>query len=333
MGGCEAWLGGQSSKPHAPILPPPHPNFDLHASVRLALEEDAGDLGDVTTLSTVPPGTQATAAFIAKADGVLAGLAVVDEVFAVVDPTVQVFWSAADGQRVEKGTTFGTLKGSALSILTGERVALNFLQRMSGIATATGAMVDAAKGHRAQILDTRKTVPGLRLLDKWAVAIGGGANHRMGLYDMLMIKDNHIAAAGGITAAVHRAQVYLTANSLALPVEVETTNLEEVEEVLRLLDGEPDCCVTRIMLDNMAKYDAALPGGVDISLLQQAVQLIGDRKVETEASGNVSLQTVAAIASSGVMYISTGAITHSVAAMDISLRISTQPAIAQEPRS
>mmetsp|Transcript_19499 Transcript_19499/g.58948 ORF Transcript_19499/g.58948 Transcript_19499/m.58948 type:complete len:331 (-) Transcript_19499:306-1298(-) len=316
---------GSSTKEHAPVAPPQHPSYDLDVSVRAALEEDAGQLGDVTTLATAPEGTQASAIFVAKADGVLAGLAVVDQTFAVVDPTVRVAWTAKDGDAVKKGKVFGTLEGSALSILTGERVALNFLQRMSGIATATAAMITAVKGTQCQVLETRKTVPGLRILDKWAVLIGGGRNHRLGLWDMVMIKDNHIAAAGGIPAAVQRTQEYLAKRGLRLPVEVECSTLPEVEQTLQLL-RQPGCCITRIMLDNMAKYDAALPGGVDITLLQQAMDLIrgSGLAVETEASGNVTLDTVSTIAQSGVAFVSCGALTHSVIALDISLRIKTR---------
>lgn len=322
-----AWIenGNNSGKPHAPIAPPPHPSFDLDAAVRLALEEDAGRLGDVTTQATIPAGTQGSAVFVAKADGVLAGLAVVDQTFAIVDLSVRVRWAAKDGDKVTRGQTFGTLEGDALSILTGERVALNFLQRMSGTATATAAMVSAVKDTKCQVLETRKTVPGLRTLDKWAVLIGGGRNHRQGLYDMVMIKDNHIAAAGGIAVAVQRTQEFLAAKRLQLPVEVECSSLQEVQQVLDLL-GQPGCCVTRIMLDNMAKYDSLLPGVVNTSLLQQAVELIrGGPPVETEASGNVSLQNVARIAQSGVDFVSCGALTHSVVALDISLKIDTRP--------
>ena len=189
---------------------------------------------------------------------------------------------------------------------------LNFMQRMSGIATLTAAM--AAAAAPARMLETRKTAPGLRLLDKWAVRIGGGENHRMGLYDMVMIKDNHIAAAGGITAAVTRTAEYLRSHGMVgMPVEVETSTLDDVREVLRCCSGEESgsdaAVVTRIMLDNM-----------DVDTMRAAVALVGGR-VETEASGNVTLATVPSIASTGVTFISSGAITHSVSALDISLNI------------
>lgn len=317
-----AW-DGENTTQHAPVPPPLHPSFDLESIVRLAVEEDAGQLGDITTQATISRSTEAHAVFVAKADGIIAGLAVVDQTFAVVDRNVHVRWTVKDGDTVHRGQQFGTLKGSALSILTGERIALNFLQRMSGIATTTAAMVAAVQGTGCRVLDTRKTVPGLRTLDKWAVLIGGGCNHRQGLYDMVMIKDNHIAAAGGIAAAVHRTQEFLAAKKLKVPVEVECSTLQEVRQVMELL-AHPGSCVTRIMLDNMAKYDSALPGGVDTSLLQQAVKCIRTGSpVEIEASGNVTLETAAAIAESGVDFVSCGALTHSVMALDISLKIST----------
>lgn len=219
------------------------------------------------------------------------------------------------------------MEGLAASILVGERVALNFLQHMSGVATATAAMVKAVHnaGHSTTVLETRKTVPGLRVIEKWAVLIGGGSNHRMGLYDMMMIKDNHIAAAGGITAAVRGAEAYIREHELqGMQVEVETSTLEEVQEALDIIRqkkeaGEPPV-ITRIMLDNMAKAAPELPGGVDVSLLQQAVALIGGA-VDTEASGNVTLSSAAAVASTGVTFFSCGALTHSAPALDISLKI------------
>jgi len=187
------WAAGDH--PYARIPPPPHPTYDLHATIRAALDEDAGDYGDITTLSTVPETTQATATFLAKADGVIAGLYVARVVFHLVDPKVTTVWQTNDGDEVKKGQVLGVASGPARAILIGERIALNYMQRMSGIATQTNQMVKAiARGSGSgcckgtTLLDTRKTVPGLRLLDKWAVKIGGGENHRMGLYDMVMIK-------------------------------------------------------------------------------------------------------------------------------------------------
>ena len=234
-----------------------------------------------------------------------------------------------DGGRLHKGGEFGIIRGrgvltpvrvgrsntsaypvciSAHSILVAERVVLNFMQRMSGIATLAASM--AAAAAPARILETRKTVPGLRVLDKWAVLIGGGNNHRMGLFDMVMIKDNHIAAAGGIAAAVQRTGEYLQAHGLGgTPVEVECATVADVEEVLRCCSTPLGACVTRVMLDNMSA-DA----------MRQAVSLVAGR-LETEASGNVTLETLPRIAATGVDFISSGALTHSVIALDISLNI------------
>ncbi len=206
---------------------------------------------------------------------------------------------ASDGDRVSPKQVVAWVQGSARSILTAERAALNFLQRMSGIATDTRRFVDATAGTRAVILDTRKTAPGLRLLDKWAVRVGGGENHRMGLHDMILIKDNHIAAAGSIAAAVDAVRVQ---NHLNLPVEVEVKSLEELQEALAL---NPD----RIMLDNMTLDD-----------MREAVR-IADGRVKLEASGGVDLTNIAKIAATGVDYISVGALTHSPQALDISLEL------------
>eukprot|EP00887_Chlorella_sp_A99_P002696 scaffold6.g2696.t1 len=308
----------------AAIPPPEHPGYDVYKVIDAALEEDAGDYGDISTLSTVPEGTQAVATFLAKANGVLAGAWVAHAVFARVDPAVTLEWLAADGNAVAAGQTIGVARGPARAILVAERVALNFLQRMSGIASLTRLMVGAVAGTGATVLDTRKTVPGLRLLDKWAVAIGGGANHRMGLYDMVMIKDNHNAAAGGIVAAVKATEDFMRSKGIQRPLEVETRTLDELREVLSILDASPGSMVTRVMLDNMTKKDPSAPAGLDVSTLREAVALIGGRKVETEASGNVTLETIRVIGETGVQFISVGALTHSVTAMDISLNIETQ---------
>ncbi|KAL4440692.1 hypothetical protein ABPG77_000401 [Micractinium sp. CCAP 211/92] len=314
-----------SAASFAPVVPPEHPTYDVFAAIDAALAEDAGDYGDISTLSTVPESTQARATFLAKAPGVLAGVWVAHAVFARVDPSVSVSWARKDGDRVQPGEILGEARGSARSILVAERVALNFLQRMSGIASLTRRMVDAVQGTPATVLDTRKTVPCLRLLDKWAVVIGGGMNHRIGLYDMVMIKDNHIAAAGGIAAAVAATEEYQRRKGIRRPVEVETRTLAELKEVLAILDAAgPDTMITRIMLDNMTRKHPEAPSGLDVSTLREAMQLIGDRKVETEASGNVTLDTVRVIAETGVQFISCGALTHSVTALDISLNIETQ---------
>jgi len=268
--------------------------------VRNALAEDIGD-GDVTTLNTIPESAVLAGRFLAKADGVIAGLAVVQRVFELVDERVQVMPFVQDGDRVQAGQVIATISGPGRAILTGERVALNFLQRMSGIATLTRRYVDAVAGTQAVILDTRKTAPGLRLLDKWAVRLGGGQNHRIGLYDMAMIKDNHIAAVGGIAEAVRRVR---EGDPLGRPIEVEVTTLDELREAL----AQP---IDRILLDNMS-----------LEQMHESVQIAAGR-IPLEASGNVNLDTVAAIAATGVDYISSGALTHSVRALDISLDITS----------
>ncbi len=267
--------------------------------IQRALDEDAGDKGDVTTMATIAADLQYTGVMLAKAPGVVAGLIVAQQSFLQVDPTVDFTALVEDGTQVNLGTQIAKITGPARALLTAERIALNFLQRMSGIATATSHYVAAVAGTRARILDTRKTVPGLRLLDKWAVVLGGGHNHRIGLYDMAMIKDNHIAAAGGITAAVERVRNHW---GQQLPIEVEVGNLDQLAEALTL-------DVDQIMLDNMG-----------LAEMSAAVKLT-DGRVPLEASGNVSLQTVAAIAATGVDYISVGKLTHSVEAMDISFKL------------
>lgn len=257
-------------------------------------------------------GTMTRATLLAKDDGVLAGQALANRIFAAVDPDLEVSWSKFDGDILTKGDLFMEVTGSAHSILRAERVVLNFMQRMSGIAALTKKMADQAAP--ALMLETRKTVPCLRLLDKWAVLIGGGRNHRMGLFDMIMIKDNHIAASGGIKNAVTNAQTYLAEKGMAgVTIEVETRTMDEVREVVALLedDAVPTDKVSRVMLDNMS-----------LEQMRDACVLI-DGRVETEASGNVTLATVHEIGQTGVTFISSGALTHSVMACDISLNVET----------
>ncbi|XP_015578975.1 nicotinate-nucleotide pyrophosphorylase [carboxylating], chloroplastic isoform X2 [Ricinus communis] len=298
------------------IKPPSHPTYDLKGVIKLALAEDAGDRGDVTCIATVPSEMEVEAYFLAKEDGIIAGIALAEMLFHEVDPSLTVEWSRKDGDYVHKGLQFGKVSGRAHNIVVAERVALNFMQRMSGIATLTKAMADAASP--ACILETRKTAPGLRL-----VLIGGGKNHRMGLFDMVMIKDNHISIAGGIINAIRSVDQYLEQKNLQMEVEVETRTLEEVNEVLHYT-SQTRTSVTRIMLDNMV---IPLPNGdVDVTMLKNAVELINGR-FETEASGNVTLETVHKIGQTGVTYISSGALTHSVKALDISLKIDTDLAL------
>ncbi|CAA0817185.1 Nicotinate-nucleotide pyrophosphorylase [Striga hermonthica] len=280
------------------IKPPAHPTYDLKAVIQLALSEDAGDRGDVTCKATIPVQMEVEAHFLAKEDGIVAGISLAEMIFNEVDPSLKVDWYRKDGDRVHKGLQFGKVQGRAHSIVVAERVVLNFMQRMSGIATLTKAMADAAQP--AYILETRKTAPGLRLVDKWAVLIGGGQNHRMGLFDMVMIKDNHISIAGGITNALKSVDLYLQQNNLQMGVEVETRTLEEVKQVLHY-GSTTKTSLTRIMLDNMVV--PLSDGDVDVSMLKEAVDLINGR-FETEASGNVTLETVHKIGQSGVSYIS-----------------------------
>ena len=285
---------------------------DLDALLDRALAEDVGP-GDVTTEATIPEGTRATARFLLKEDGVVAGLAVAERVFARVDPEVDVAWTAEDGDRLEAGTVFGTVEGRARSILTAERLALNLVQRMGGVATATARM--AAAAAPATVLDTRKTAPGLRHLDKWAVALGGGRNHRVGLYDMVLVKDNHIAAAGGVREAIDAVGRFLERTGRSVEVEVEARTLDELDAVLAALDD--GARVDRVLLDNMARRTDA---GLDVSVLEEAVRRVGGR-LATEASGNVTLETAGRIGATGVDFISSGALTHSVTALDVSLKV------------
>ncbi len=269
--------------------------------VQRALDEDIGD-GDVTTLCTIPEDATLEGRFIAKADGILAGLEVARLTFALIDERAQVEFAIQDGDAVSQAQVFGTINGPPRALLSGERTALNFLQRMSGIATMTHQFAEAVKPHKAVILDTRKTAPGLRLLDKWAVKLGGGQNHRIGLFDMVLIKNNHITAVGSIAAAIKRVR---ECDDRHRPIEVEVRTLDELREALTL---QPD----RVLLDNM-----------NLNQMREAVELAAERvpRVPLEASGNVTLDTVNAIAATGVDFISSGALTHSVEALDISLTL------------
>lgn len=273
-------------------------NAEIDEIVGRALAEDIGS-GDVTTESIVSAESEIRGRFVAKSKGTVAGWDVVKTTFRLLDGNVKVFQSVSDGADVKAGEVIGTISGPGRAILTGERVALNFFQRMSGIATVARRYVEAAAGTRAVILDTRKTVPGLRVLDKLAVSIGGASNHRIGLYDMVLIKDNHIAEAGGISEAVRRVRTNLAAG---MKVEVEVRTLDELNEVIGLE-------VDRVLLDNM-----------DTNTMRRAVKLAAG-KVPLEASGNMTLRRVAAVAATGVDFVSVGALTHSVTAMDISLMI------------
>lgn len=266
--------------------------------ISLAIEEDI-NTGDITTNALIPEESRATAEMTAKAPGIVSGLDIALRVFKYIDGTTVWTPLVKEGERVSKGDKIARIEGSYRALLTAERTALNILQRMSGIATATAIFVKELEGTNTRLLDTRKTAPGMRLLDKMAVKAGGATNHRMGLYDMALIKDNHIKVAGGITNAVKQVRASIPAG---IKIEVEVTDLNETREALA-------AGADIIMLDNMTNEAMA-----------EAVKVI-DRRAETEASGNMNVQRLKEVAATGVDYISVGALTHSVTALDISMNI------------
>jgi nicotinate-nucleotide pyrophosphorylase (carboxylating) len=272
----------------------------LTALIDLALAEDLGDAGDVTSLATIPQDLRGEAAFVARSPGVLAGREAARQVFLRIDAEVDLRPLCADGDALAKGDVIATVEGAMRSILAAERTALNFIQRLSGVATLTRQFVDAVAGLPVQILDTRKTTPGWRMLEKYAVRMGGGSNHRVGLYDMVLIKDNHLAAKlNEIEAAIAAAR----ASYPTLPVEVEVDSLEQLD---RALGASPDI----VLLDNMSL------GEMRQAVVRRDAKAPG---VKLEASGSVNLQTVRGIAETGVDRISVGALTHSAKALDIAL--------------
>ena len=276
-------------------------NIDnLDELIRMALREDIGD-GDHSTLACIPPTAVGTAKMVAKQEGILCGAEVGKRVFKLVDNNLKVNLFKQDGEAVTKGDIVMTVEGPSGSILTAERTALNFMQRLSGIATETHRMVQMLHGLSTKLLDTRKTTPNMRLLEKYAVACGGGTNHRIGLYDMVMLKDNHIDFAGGIEAAIDRTHDYLKAKGKDLRIEIEVRNLDELQRVLD--HGGVD----RIMLDNF-----------DTATLREAVRRIGGN-YETEASGGITDETLRTYAETGVDFISVGALTHHIKSLDLSL--------------
>jgi nicotinate-nucleotide pyrophosphorylase (carboxylating) len=274
------------------------------SAVELALYEDISD-GDITTSATIPPDSQSTAVIKAKSDGVLAGLDVAKYIFKMSETPLKVKSFKKDGDALIAGDLIAEVSGSTQSLLIFERTVLNFMQRMSGIATETRKYVEAVKGTTAKILDTRKTAPALRFFDKEAVAIGGGTNHRIGLYDQFLIKDNHSDAAGGVAHAIRAAKEYAKANGLKVKLEVEVRSMAELSEALA---EKPDI----VLLDNMS-----------VAELEKAVRFARtkSKSVLLEASGGVTLDAVKAIAETGVDFISVGGLTHSVRAMDISMKI------------
>ncbi|MBI3233331.1 MAG: carboxylating nicotinate-nucleotide diphosphorylase [Bacteroidetes bacterium] len=271
--------------------------------VQQAIDEDRGD-GDHTSLACIPADKQAKAKLLVKDDGILAGVALAQLIFSMVDVSIKSEVLIIDGSHIKKGDIVFYAEGPAQSLLLAERLMLNCMQRLSGVATATSKLVKLIEGTKAKLLDTRKTTPGMRLLEKWAVTMGGGVNHRIGLYDMMMIKDNHVDAAGGIKNAIERALLYKKEkNKNDLKIEVETRNMEEVNEVISI-GG-----VNRIMLDNFTPEK-----------MKEAVTLI-DGRYETEASGGINEETIRTYAETGVDFISVGAITHSVKALDLSFKV------------
>lgn len=273
---------------------------DIDLLVEAALAEDIGT-GDITTEAVYRGTETAKADIVAKQDGVIAGIGLAEHLYVKTGAGIRVKGVFQDGDVVRKGDLVMSMKGPADVLLRTERTVLNFMQRMSGVATKTRAYADAVAHTKARILDTRKTLPGHRTLDKWAVRLGGGTNHRVGLFDMYLVKENHIAVAGGLTAAVGACVAHRAARGAQARIEVETATLADVAEALAIPE------VDVIMLDNMS-----------VPVMTQAVALIGGRK-QTEASGNVSLRNVAAIAETGVDFISVGSLTHSVQALDLSM--------------
>jgi nicotinate-nucleotide pyrophosphorylase (carboxylating) len=266
-----------------------------------ALKEDVGD-GDHSSLASISADTQSRARLLVKDNGILAGIEIAEKIFHKVDSALSISMEKADGAAVRNGDVAFTVSGRARSILTAERLVLNTMQRMSGIATRTKQLVNLLSGTKTKILDTRKTTPNFRLLEKWAVLIGGGHNHRIGLYDMVMLKDNHIDMAGGIRKAIEATNHYLRATKKHLKIEIETRSLAEVQQVLET--GNVDI----IMLDNMTP-----------DMMTKAVQLIGGKYL-TEASGGITEATIRTVAETGVDYISVGALTHSYKSLDLSLK-------------
>lgn len=269
--------------------------------IDLALAEDVGD-GDHTSLATIPAEAKGKAKLLVKEAGILAGVELALQIFAKVDPELKTQILLQDGAAIQPGDIVFYVEGSAQSILKAERLVLNCMQRMSGIATKTHQIVELVKDSGVKLLDTRKTTPGLRYLEKWAVRIGGGVNHRFGLYDMILIKDNHVDYAGSIKQAIKTARQYLKDQHKDLQIEIEVRNLNELQQVIE--EGGAD----RIMLDNFS-----------VAQLKEAVKLI-DKRYITEASGGITQENIAGYAATGVDYISSGTLTHSVKSLDLSLK-------------
>lgn len=282
----------------------PQEQFDTYLKefITKALDEDIGS-GDHTSLSCIPEDSNIEAKLLVKDSGIIAGIDLAEIILKQINPKVKVVKAVTDGEVVNKADIAFTVKGPARAILTGERLLLNFMQRLSGIATRTNFLVNLVKDYNTKLLDTRKTTPGLRLLEKWAVKIGGGGNHRIGLYDMILIKDNHIDHAGGISKAVNLTRKYLTGKKLELYVIVEIRTFEEMEEALTL-NG-----IDRLLLDNF-----------EPNVLARAIKII-NKRISTEASGGINEKNIIDYAKSGVDFISCGALTNSIRSLDLSLKV------------
>lgn len=276
----------------------------LYAFINAALNEDIGE-GDHSTVGAIPENTLAKARLLVKEDGIIAGLELAEMIFRQFDPSLRISFLKKDGDEIHKGEEAFVVQGSARSILSTERLVLNCMQRMSGIATYTLRLCKIIEGTKAKVMDTRKTTPNFRMMEKWAVAIGGGMNHRFALYDRVMLKDNHVDLAGGIGIAIENVKKYLKQTGKTLMIEIETRTLAEVEQVLAK-EG-----VDVIMLDNMSP-----------EVMKQAVHLING-KYKIEASGGITEANLRAVAECGVDYISVGALTHSVKSLDLSLKVIT----------
>ena len=275
----------------------------LDEFIRKSLQEDIGD-GDHSTLACIPADAKGKAKLLVKEKGIIAGIEVAKRIYELVDPSLDLVVYKKDGDTVEVGDIVFHVSGSSQAILTSERLVLNCMQRMSGIATQTNQVLQVIEGCNTKVLDTRKTTPGIRFLEKWAVKIGGGENHRFGLYDMIMLKDNHIDYAGGIKNAIEKTKKYLSDSKRTLKIEIEVRSIAELQEVIQIRG------VDRIMLDNFTPKK-----------LKEALELIPE-SYETEASGGITIENIRPYAETGVQFISIGALTHSVKGLDLSLKAS-----------
>lgn len=275
---------------------------DILEIIDFAISEDIGE-GDHTSIATIPSNAKGKAKLLVKDSGILAGVELAEMIFHRIDPTMKMTVFIQDGSQVESGQVAFEVEGSSRSILSSERLVLNFMQRMSGIATKTFQLASIIKDYKTKLLDTRKTTPGIRIMEKWAVKIGGGNNHRFALYDMIMIKDNHVDYAGGIKQAIERTHAYLKEKGKELKIEIEVRNFNELNQVLAVGN------VNRIMLDNFSPVQ-----------LTEALTLIDRSRYETEASGKITEQNILEYAKTGVDFISSGSITHSYKSLDLSLK-------------